>query len=418
MFKKIFAFLLIPTMAIGVFLGCGKKHTLIDIKNYYDNMVVKYSYAVEGEQNVERRSYIFAQRSSDGKVPGTAMYITYKGDLSNIKNVTSDYDIEGNGFLQNDDDLYNRYYALVNIEQKLLDWIYRYYTNWSENLYASNDLTKYDFKQKDIEDLYKKLKKLDSVIADFVTEKTKTEEEINAITFEGAINLTSFTYAFNDLIEASFDFVNTFRDVHTKYIWNSYVFGSDEDTNKLLLNKLIDETYLNMAQVIYLENVKAFEYSECDLAKLVDLIQNNNVTEINDWLCADLLYKKNGLNNAGYQKGVYKSNGDYYTADDVELKLVSTDGQGNDVYETYNDKLEQFIYYLKAFNQKIDIYKKVYSDLNFYKYNQVRLGFGTTDVQTYKVSLDRVDSANLSLIENFTSVTFEYYVNNFIAIFE
>lgn len=400
MIKKIFAFLLIPAMAIGVFVGCGKKHTLLDVKSYYNNMVDKYSYNVSGESTVEKRSYIFDQRSTDGKVPGTSMYIRYEGKLGKgLAKITNVYNDEG----WDSTDLYNRYFALVNIEQKLLDWTYNYYTSWADNLYDSYSLIKHDIKQDDVENLYEKVKDLDDAIEDFIKEKSKAEDEINAITFEGAINLTSFTYAFNDLIEASFDFVNAFKNFHVKYVWNTYTFGDNVETNDRLLNRLIDEAYLNMAQVIYYENVKAFEYLECDLNQLVEYAEENE-----EYIVAGLLYKT-GTPCKDIEKSVLNKYGVLHTSADVKENMVG---------QTYNDSLKEYIYYLKAYNQKINIYKEVYSDFNFYKYNQIRLGNGAVDLDEYKSSLGRLDGANLSLIENFSLGTFVSYVNKFASIFK
>lgn len=403
MFKKLFAFLLIPAMAIGVFIGCGKKHTLLDVESYYNNMVDKYSYNVSGESNVEKRSYIFDQRSTDGKVPGTSMKITYKGKLGKgIESIGSTY----SSSVEYDTKLYNRYFALVNVEQKLLDWTYNYYTSWADNLYDSYALIKHDIKQDDVEKLYKKVKKLDEKIEEFVKAKDQVEDEINAITFGGAIDLTSFTYAFNDIIEASFDFVNAFKDFHVKYIWNTYTFGDNNETNKNLLDRLIDEAYLNMAQVIYYENVKSYEYRECDLNQLIQYAEVNN----KNYVITGLLFKDdvklNGDNNS--VSVYYNTDKKLYSADDVKLA----------VNETYNSKLEQYLYYLKSYNQKISIYKDVYTKLNFYKYNQIRLGDGTMNLEDYKSTLSRVDVANLSLVENFATVTFISYVNEFVKIFE
>lgn len=403
MFKKLFAFLLIPAMAIGVFIGCGKKHTLLDVQSYYNNMVGKYSYTVAGEANVEKRSYIFGQRGSDGKVPGTSMVVSYKGKLgTGLNTIGTNYDVSD----WTDTDLYNRYFALVNIEQKLLDWTYNYYTTWSDNLYSNYALIKHDVKQDDVEKLYKKVKQLDDKIAEFIKEKTKAEDEINAITFEGAINLTSFTYAFNDLIEASFDFVNAFKNFHVKYVWNTYTFGDNAETNKLLLDRLIDEAYLNMAQVIYYENVKSYEYRECDLNSIVKYAENS---ELKKYVNVGLLYKTSITSEPCYdiKKSAYKSNGKMYEASNVTLT----------VGQNYNTKLENFIYYLKAYNQKINIYKDVYTKLNYYKYNQIRLGDGTMDLDEYKSSLNRLDRANLSLVEDFSTGTFIKFVNSFVEIF-
>ncbi len=387
-------------MAIGVFIGCGKKHTLLDIQSYYNNMVEKYSYDVTGEANVQKRSYIFGQRSSDGKVPGTSMVISYNGKLGKgLEDITNSYNSEG----WEDVELYNRYFALVNIEQKILDWTYNYYTSWADNLYGSYDLIKHDVKKDDVEKLYNKVKNLDSKIAEFVVEKTKAEDEINAITFEGAINLTSFTYAFNDLIEASFDFVNTFKNFHVKYIWDTYTFGENEDTNKLLLDRLIDETYLNIAQMIYYENVKAYEYRECDLNTIV---KHAIETEKREYVNVALLYSGDNNPSKDINKSMYIG-GNLYSSANVKLT----------VGQTYNEKLENFIYYLKAYNQKINIYKDVYAKLDFYKYNQIRLGDGTVNLNEYKSSLSRINRANLSLVEDFSTITFINYVNSFAGIF-
>lgn len=410
MLKKILAVLLVPTMMLGIFVGCGKKHTLLDVGKYYDRMVDKYSYDVEGDELTTKRSYIFAQ---SGETPGTSMHISYKGALgTGLSTIGSLYGVPADM----DTELYNRYFALVNVEQKLLDWTYRYYTNWADKLYDSYKLIKDKIKQSDVENLYKKLEKLDNQIGKFIKEKSKAEDEINAISFEGAINLTTFTYAFNDLIEASLDFVMAFKDFHVKYVWDTYTFGDDKSINKLLLDRLIDEAYLNMATVIFYENVKAFEYAECDLNNIIQMANNGYK---NQYVFINLLYSSVDKPCANINGAVYSnSNLAYYKSNDVVLAVADTDDEGNKIYETYNEALKNYVHYLKAFNQKINIYKSVYSKINFYKYNQVRLSLAANnDLNSYKASLSRLNSANLSLLENFTQTTFVNFVNSFTEIF-
>ena len=411
MLKKILGVLLIPAMVIGVFAGCGKKHTLSDVNKLYTHIVDKYSY----EENGEKKSYFFnsvvaTDENGQKEVPGVALEINYKGELGKYlpNNITNNIALK-----VSDPKLYNRYYALGYIEQKLLDWTFNYYENWAANLYASEELIE-DVEQDDIENLYTKLENLDEAIGDFAAEKSKAEDEINAITFDGAINLTSFTYYFNDLIEASFDFVNAFRDVHVKYIWNTYTFGDNNEQNKLLLDRMIDEAYLNIAQIIYLENVKVFEYSECDLNALIEEIDSGGYSED---IISPLLTKISSLDNG--KAALLDADAKMYESDDINLlKNYKYDAALDaNVPETYNDRLEDYVYYLKAFNQKVGIYKKVYADFDMYEYNQVRLGLSTIDIDTYVNSLDRVEKANLVLLQDFARETFANYIETFSKIF-
>ncbi len=416
MLKKIFGVLLIPILMVGVFAGCGKKHTLSDVHKLYTHIVDKYSYAVENNDLKEKDSYFFesvVNSDTEKETTGVSLDIEYKGELAEFLP-----DIASNSALKTSDPkLYNRYYALIYIEQKLLDWTFNYYKNWAPNMYASEELLKNDLEQEDVDNLYSKLEKLDEAIEAFSAEKSKAEDEIDAISFDGAINLTSFTYYYNDLIEASFDFVNTFRDMHVKYIWDTYTFGDNAEQNKLLLNRMIDEAYLNIAQIIYLENVKAFEYSECDLNPLLSLIDGGDYSQI---IVSPLLTSVNKLANG--KEAVLKNRSgvvDFYRADDIVLKTDYKYDATSDKYvaETYNDRLVDYIYYLKAFNQKVGIYKKVYSEFDVYEYNQVRLGFSATDMDTYVNSLDRVERANMVLLQDFSNETFANYIENFVKIF-
>lgn len=413
MIKKIFGFLLIPVLMVGVFAGCGKKHTLSDVEKLYNHIVDKYSYDVKNDLFKEKDSYLFesvVDVENEKEIVGVAMKIEYKGQLA-----TYLPNIETNEALKNSDSkLYNRYYALVYIEQKLLDWTFNYYKNWSSNLYENEELLKNELEQEDIENLYTKLENLDKAIESFDYEKSKAEDEIDAISFDGAINLTSFTYYYNDLIEATFDFVNAFRDVHVKYIWDTYTFGENAEQNKLLLERLIDEAYLNMAQIIYLENVKSFEYSECDLNSLLELI-NGGSTSKN--IISPLLTSVNTLENG--KLAVLNAQGKMFEADDIVLVEDYREDKvnGGFIAETYNDRLEDYVYYLKAFNQKAGIYKKVYSEFDVYEYNQIRLGLGRVDFNTYNNSLNRIERANLALLQDFVNETFDDYINAFSKVF-
>ena len=411
MLKKILGILLIPTMVISIFAGCGKDHNLADVKKLYNRMIDKYSYEVDAA-NQEKDSYFFKTIVvGDKAMPGVKLEIKYKGELAKVHQLENSY-----ASLKDDDkNLYNRYYALVAIEQRLLDWIYNYYDNWDDNLYESEKISK-DVKKSDVEKLYKNLKKLDKAIGKFAVEKSKAEDEIDSISFEGAINLTSFTYAFNDLIEASLNFVNTFRDIHVKYIWNTYTFGENVGANKTLLNRIIDEAYLNMAQVIYYENVKTFEYSECDLNPLIQLVDE---TVYSEEIIYPLLNEATALKNGKSAVLVSAAGGArMFNAEDVVLNPnKSTDANGDPVAETYDDRLQDYIYFLKAFNQKVNIYKRVYKDFDIYEYNQVRLGLGAVNFETYVNGLDRVERANLALLQDFANETFADYAENFAKIF-
>ena len=344
--------LLVSLCAVGVMVGCGKNKTPENINTMYIEI-----------KTDKDNEHIF-KKDEDGVVTNQ-LYITYLGEMSKL---------DEKGAPVKDDfsaahPLYVRYYALKYFQQGVLTCISEYYDKYctgseSTSFYGAIKLK--DVEKSELNALFDATESLKTDIRKFEVARKKVEDDVNVMTFTGAIrsNLTEYSYQFNRLIESYSKFVNMFRDMQVKYLYDNNKLPDNIDLKIAFVNRLRDEFYLNAAQAIYYKALKSFDRTnECDLS---DLPIDN------------VLYKEfyNILNKAED----YNSN-----------KQVSD----NDA------KIEEFLYAHNAFLQKFEVYKKVYDTLDYYSYNQKVIQNNETELENYKKVLSDVDQANIALIETF-----------------
>ncbi len=370
MFKKICCMLLVSLCAVGVMVGCGKNKTPENISNMYIEI-----------KTDKDNAYIF--KKGDDGVVSNQLYITYSGEMAKLLKdgapVETDFEAAK--------PLYRRYYALRYFEQGVLTSISEYYDKYcsgdsATSFYEAIKLK--DVEKAELNALFDATESLKTDIRKFEVARKKVEADINVMTFTGAIrsNLTEYSYQFNRLIESYSNFVNKFRDMQVKYLYDGNDMPEDASVKMAYVNRLRDEFYLNSAQAIYYKALKAFDRTnECDLGDLP--IEKE-------------LYVKfyNILNKKG----------DFVVKDLTKEQVATKDGE-----------IEEFLYAHNAFLQKFEVYKKVYDTLDYYTYNQ-KLILSETELENYKKVLSDVDRANVSLIESFENTIFGEYCDKFLVL--
>jgi len=376
MFKKIMCWMLLPLCALGVLVGCGKNKTAKQVQQLY--IAIKSEYAND--------NHLF-KKDKDGVIADD-LYVTYEGELSAIDGMGTSYDYTEENFGP-DERLYKRYYALKNFQQGVLSRISEYYAKWATKFYDGIELK--DAKKEELNSLYSSLENLKEALRTFEVARSKVEADINIMTYRGAIrsNLTEYSYQFNRLIEKYSDFVNRFRDVQVKNLFNDD--NISETTSSEVLNRFCDEFYLNMAQAIYYKTLKSFDRTnECDLS---DLVPANGELKSPYAEYLNILNKVGSYDFAGFSGNV-------------------TDKAS---------QIEEFIYIRNAFMQKFTVYKKVYEAVDYYEYNGIYLNSvyaesmaeSENTMSSYKETLTDVNKANISLIESFEKTIMDEYCDKF-----
>lgn len=359
MFKKICCVLLVTVCALGVMVGCGKNKTPENIDKMYIEI-----------KTDKDNAHIF-KKDADG-ILTNELFVTYDGEMAKLLKsgapVQSDFEAS--------QPLYRRYYALKYFQQGVLTCISEYYSKYCANGFYESIKLK-DVKNEEYNALFDLTETLKTDIRNFEVARKKVESDINVMTFTGAIRsiLTEYSYQFNRLIDSYSNFVNAFRDMQVKYLYENNVMPDDAELKVVYVNRLLDEFYLNSAQAIYYKALRAYDRTnECDLG---------------DSPIGDELYVKfyNILNKQG----------------DYEKVTLNADK-----IENISSEIDELLYAHNAFLQKFTVYKKVYDTLDYYSYNQKRI-LGEAELTNYKKVLSDVDRANVSLVESFENTIFDEY---------
>lgn len=363
--NKIICCLILPFVAISCLSGCGGNRSSADILNKYSS--IKDAYKSSG---------IFG--SADSDTVGDAIDITHSttGEISNIKKFDEgdNYDSTYVGQLSSkDENLAIRYYLLINVQYTILNKIFEYYEGMSESFFENTDILEVD--KKEMKTLYNKLEDLEDAIATFKVAKTKFEQTVEVMTFDGVVraDVTSYAYSVNLLIEQSFDFVGYFKELNTKYMYSNEI--TEENKYSYARHYFYEADY-NLAEIMYYRYVKSCNsVNECDLCYTTDI----------DDVCT------NALNNTSLY--LYKPT--FYDGLNSGEKAITL------------EQLEDFKSAKDSFLQKTEIYKIVYENMDYYTYNSHILN---DDVEDYKKSVSKVEQANIQLME-------EYYENSFLEFY-
>lgn len=356
--RKFLSLLILPLIAIFCFVGCGEDKTIEDVKNLYKTMTEVY---IEEDNNL-----LF----SNAEKPNT-ITIKYSTPVNNAINGTSPTT-----------DMQKRYSAL-GYQQQILNYIFNYYEQNQEEFYRI--MSSKEINNSDITDLYNKVNELKAALENFKTQyDIFTDSTNNGISDVMEFNLTSYSYEVNKIIDSSFNFIYKFIDMYDNYcVENADVITAENLTLK------IQRAYVDIANVVYLENFKTFNYSVgtngvCDLAPVINT--SNNYSLI-----------------------------DYLDGDIRSISTIITDGLNEEAvnHNYVLNLINNFVYSEEVFAQRLNSYKTVYNEQDIYTLTQHRFGLiGGVDYSSYLDSLSTSNRANINMFEEFVDTTFTDLVNN------
>lgn len=361
--KKLLWLFILPFVALGCLAGCGKDHDVDDLKKLYESM--KTAYVVEDEETGAKTNIFFASEEKPNTIT-----LAYTDDINVIVNSVPN---------SSTTDLEKRMIAL-DYHQQILNSIFNFYENNQEEFYK--EMSSADYKKSEMNDLYNSLEKLKDTLDDFKTQYIQfvSSFESNDIM---EFNVFNYTYELNRVLDSSFDFMYEFIDVYDKYV------ASDDKLTTASINYRLDVSYVDVANIVYLDNIKPFDYSVgnrglCDLVSLVSPVASKVEANITSYLLSP-----------------------------KKLSDAMTDGL-NESSASYGDtvaQLNDFFYSRDLLTQRLGLFRKFLSRVDAYKLNQYRFGLVSgVDYDTYKASLSASDSSDVSALENYIADVFKPFV--------
>ncbi|MBO7219507.1 MAG: hypothetical protein J6V40_05995 [Clostridia bacterium] len=362
--KRFITILLLPLLLFTtLFTGCDDKYTYATLRDLYVKMVSDY--------NTSSVDFFGGVNDNPGKEQ--MLVITY-GNVDVATAVNNNAPVT---------ELDKRFVALKTIDQNILDYIFNYYQKWSADFYTK--ISSAEYSKKEMENLHFKLENLYSTLGSFAVKKEQFEKDVKALEISNVMvySVTEFTYEVNKVIEASLEFMNAFIDMHNKYCVKLDVLSDS------YLNRLIDDTYVRIAEMVYYENVKSFNYSlgdkgSCDLLDIMETSTTHKYSQI-----------------GAITMGILD------LSDDIKGGMV-TDSPN---YAKTMDIIDEYIYCFNIFSQRRQIYLELYSSFNMYALNKYRFE-KTTDVtiDEYVSSFSTIDKVNYTMLEDISNNTFKNLV--------
>lgn len=358
--KKFLCLLILPFVALGCLAGCGKDHDLDDLKKLYESM--RTAYVVEDENTGEKTNIFFASEEKPNTI--TLAYTSEINDIINSVPNSSTTDLE------------KRFIAL-DYQQQILNNIFNFYESNQEEFYK--EMSSADYKKSELSDLYASLENLNNTLDDFKTQYVQFVSSFEANDIM-EFNVFNYTYQLNRVIDSSFDFIYDFIDVYDKYV------AVDDKFTTASIDYRLDVSYVDIANIVYLDNIKPFDYSVgnrglCDLVSIVSSDVEANIT-------SELLPPKN-------------------------LSSVMTDGL-NEASATYGDTIAQlndFFYSRELMSQRLGLFREILSRVDAYELNQYRFGLVSgVNYDTYKSTLSASDSSDIGALENYIEDIFKPFV--------
>ena len=282
--KKLLKFmsllLIVPMLGIGSLLtGCGKDEASIqDIKNDYNEMIKTYHIDTSDENKLSASENKLFTYSGDVTLTTEKTYNYFKDG----KNITFAVDLE---YLDMDNDdtfvndatgeLQKRYIQLEQIYAKMLNYSNLYFERYQQEFFeepGNEDLV-------DKEEVYKLREKLDNLsnkVEAFYTNWRNSEalaEFLGTNTEIMQTKLNAFNSVYADLIEANFEFVLKFCDIHKNYILNADQIGANAENHPLIAERTAYEAELKYAYGYFMYYVKAFQHN--GICNTIDLGASN-----------------------------------------------------------------------------------------------------------------------------------------------
>ncbi|MBR4745268.1 MAG: hypothetical protein IK070_00980 [Clostridia bacterium] len=402
--NKILSLLLAPVLATGILAGCGESDKIADAYTTYKNMQASYATLGQVVQTTSENPYEYPR------------YVSAESDLYYVKNVDGQYELtylvdatydvtllsnvnvahirakEDITELTKGDNVYDGYYGVLKVQDTVVKAVYNYYNNHAANFYKIMEGVKVE--KADAKELNKRADALQRATATFHAAKDVFE---TSVTTAGGVNVHGFIFngyakSYNDFIETSLNFVEYFKDLHIKYVIKEDAYKNGDDTERVK-----DEMILNVAKVLYMEDLKAFNYSDCDLSDLThDLVMNTTVQNNYAKLLQELLNLETSTNPS--------SAGKVFELLNAHTTMLST------------EESVVFKAIVEAFNKKVALYENVYGQVKMYEYNRARSGYGTVDKETFMNSQTAEMQSKYNFIDDFYNYTFSQYANYILSL--
>jgi len=361
--KKIFSLLLLPVFSLLILFGCGNDKKIEDIQSAYSDMV--NSYTISGESD------FFSDETSPNSIvisyPITVEQVISNSNPSN--------------------DVQKRFRALY-YQQKILDNIFAYYNNHQEDFYRIAPSK--DIDEDEINDLYNNLNDIRDVLSEFEKHYDTFIDAIsNGVSDIMEYNLTSYAFYLNRVIDESFDFIYKFHNMYANHCVDNYQSITADN-----LSIYVDKAYIDISYVVYLENIKSFNYSVgshgvCDLSSVVGSSNSYNILS--------LLDNRKSL-SAFVQENV---------------------GNDSEQGESANESADLFVHAKNVIEQRLSTFITTYNAVNMYNINQYRFNLnGGVDYEAYLTSLSASDRSIVNSIDNFVKDCFNNYVDKLNKIVE
>lgn len=345
--KKIFAVFILPIVALLCLCGCGEERKSEDVKTLYEN--TKQVCIVDNDNKF----------FSDETKPDSIV-IKYSDDVSALI-----YNVSPSSKL-------SKKYAVIGYQQKILNNIFNYYEKNKENFYLK--MSSANFDKNEMNDLYSSLESLKSQLETFKNSyNTFTDATKGGVNDVMEFNLTNYSFDLNQLIQKSFDFIYKFIDLNEKYCLENLDIVSIDS-----LESKIQKTYVDIAYIVYLNNFKAFDYSVGSKGISDDL--DSIIGNTSEFL-------------------ITKDLEDYKSLS-VKIK-TGLDAENSDYANTMN-LVNNYLYAIDVFNQRLSTYKSTYFEEDIYKITQYKFGLVIgVDYESYCTSLTKSRQASLRFMDDF-----------------
>lgn len=360
--KKFWCLLILPIVAFMCLTACGSDKTYKNIEDLYSQIT---GICIEEDNN---------QFFSNESKPRT-LVIKYSEDVENaIANTSPVTKLQ-------------KKYVVLGYQQKVLNLIYNYYENNYEDFYK--ELSSAKIEQKNIKDLYKKEESLKDCLTEFKSKYNNfCDATANGVATIMEFDLINYSYELNKVIEASLDFMYQFAFVNEKYCAQ---MPNSQDSTTFIAKKLqlcIDKTYLDIANIVYLNNFKAFNYS----------VGSRGISDMN---------------------AIIQSANKYVIIDDLqECKSLSSSillglDKDSDTYTSTTKIIGDYLYSYEVFLQRYESYKCIYDSEDVYTATQYKFSLvDGVDYESYLNTLSKSSQANLEFMDNFVSETYQEVLSN------
>jgi len=284
----------------------------------------------------------------------------------------------------------------------MLAVIFHYYSNWEANFFTNINNTA--ITNNETNELYNRLRNLQHTTDSFLEELQNLETQIATLgignNLMGPI-LNGFNSEFNRLVYASLHFVNYFRYLHVKYIFNS------DDITVSTATRLVDEASLLLVQAIFYDNILALERNNAtDLSPLTHAGQFN-------WILAPSDAPNTSNPNSSFarltglgQNIFARSNLNVVVGGDQTVRdLLSSEAVGELQIERRAEAVSRVTNLRTlnlSFEQNLGFYRSIMGRVNLQNYNFYR-GFANSPSTWEFGSLSAQEQSNIGFMVNFSN---------------